>query len=145
MLRKLFASEAHHSVARHVSPAELERALACLCLEPPRAVWAALVTTDGLLRACFPPLSAGQRDRITAMSAAMLSLGERISCELATGALGYTLIAGADGATLLIALDDGHLLALGLPPANSLDAVFEGVRLSAVPLLQQLGMASLAI
>ncbi|MBN1661161.1 MAG: hypothetical protein JXA93_22405 [Anaerolineae bacterium] len=145
MLRKLVGGRTPAPAARDIPPADLERALARLCLEPVGAAWAALVTADGMVRGCFPSQGSIGRDRISAMSAAMSSLGERISRELSTGALGYTLIAGVEGATLMIALDDRHLLSLGLPRAHSLDAVFEGVRLSAVPLLRLLGIAAIPV
>ena len=145
MLRRLVGGRMRGTAAREIAAAELERALARLCLEPVSAAWAALVTTDGMVHACFPSQGSIGRDRIAAMSAATLSLGERISRELSTDALDYALIAGTDGATLVIALDAEHLLALGLPRTLSLDATFEGVRLSAVPLLQMLGITGLAV
>jgi uncharacterized protein len=141
MLRKLGGGKRRGAADREIAPAELEGALARLCVQPVGAAWAALVTTDGVVRGCFPSQQSIGRDRIAAMSAAMSSLGERISRELLTGAIHYTLIAGALGATLVISLDADHLLALGLPHGRALDTTFQGVRLSAVPLLQLLGIA----
>ncbi len=57
---------------------------------------AAIVTTDGLALASV--LSAGMdEERVAAMSAAMLSLGERISSELARGVVDRIMIEGDTG------------------------------------------------
>ncbi len=57
---------------------------------------AAIVTPDGLSLAAV--LAAGMdEERVAAMSAAMLSLGERISSELARGAIDRIMIEGDTG------------------------------------------------
>jgi predicted regulator of Ras-like GTPase activity (Roadblock/LC7/MglB family) len=144
MLRKVFGSEKRSS-ARRIDGAELEQALAGLVQTPPRATWAALVRTNGLLVGCFPSLNDTHQDRIAAMSAALLSLGERVSKELRSGALQYALIAGEEGLNLVVILDRDYMLALGLPPNVAPDAVLAGVRTSIIPLLQLLEIVEIPL
>lgn len=56
----------------------------------------AVVSTDGLIVASDLP-AAAEEERLSAMSAAILSLGERISNELGRGRLNQVYIRGADG------------------------------------------------
>jgi uncharacterized protein len=61
----------------------------------------AVVSTDGLIIASDLPASS-EEDRVSAMSAAMLSLGDRISGELGRGQLDQVFIRGAEGYVLLM-------------------------------------------
>jgi len=61
----------------------------------------AIISTDGLTIASALPASMDE-DRIGAMSAAMLSLGDRTATELARGTLEQVMINGASGYVLLI-------------------------------------------
>lgn len=63
----------------------------------------AVVSVDGLIMASALPDSY-DGDRISAMSAAILSLGERIADELARGRLDKVYIAGDDGFIVLMAV-----------------------------------------
>jgi hypothetical protein len=56
----------------------------------------AVVSVDGLIMASALPADV-EEDRVSAMSAAMLSLGERISSELGRGTLDQVYVRGADG------------------------------------------------
>ncbi len=61
----------------------------------------ALISTDGLI--ISSALSPGMdEDRISAMVAAMLSLGERTAAELSRGNLEQVMISGAQGYVLII-------------------------------------------
>ncbi|MEE9319023.1 MAG: roadblock/LC7 domain-containing protein [Granulosicoccus sp.] len=60
----------------------------------------AVLSTDGLVMASMLP-SGMDEDRVGAMSAAMLSLGDRISSELQRGTLDQVLIKGDDGYVLM--------------------------------------------
>ncbi len=63
----------------------------------------AVVSVDGLIMASA--LQQGiEEDRVSAMSAAMLSLGERIAGELGRGELEQVYIKGEDGCILLTAV-----------------------------------------
>jgi predicted regulator of Ras-like GTPase activity (Roadblock/LC7/MglB family) len=61
----------------------------------------AVVSVDGLIMASSLPAGV-EEDRVSAMSAAMLSLGERISGELGRGALDEVYIHGNGGYVLLM-------------------------------------------
>ncbi len=62
----------------------------------------AVVSVDGLIVASDLPATT-EEDRVSAMSAAMLSLGERISNELGRGTLDQVYIRGAEGYVFLMA------------------------------------------
>jgi len=141
LLDKLFGR------SRQESPSgpDVERALAGIVSHEPQAQRAALVRANGLLVRCFPTQGAVDQDRLAAMSAALFSLGERVSKELGSGRLHYTLVAGEEGLNLLLVLDPDYVLMVGLNPGASPDAVFDGLRLSSISLLQLLGIAELPI
>ena len=69
----------------------------------------AVVSVDGLIMASA--LQQGvEEDRVSAMSAAMLSLGERISGELGRGSLEQVYIKGEKGAIVLTAIGEEAVL-----------------------------------
>ncbi|NDJ52886.1 MAG: hypothetical protein GYB68_07370 [Chloroflexi bacterium] len=71
----------------------------------------AVVSVDGLIMASA--LQAGvEEDRVSAMSAAMLSLGERIASELGRGVLDQVFIRGGTGLVLLSAVGEEAVLTL---------------------------------
>ncbi|MEK6587611.1 MAG: roadblock/LC7 domain-containing protein [Chloroflexota bacterium] len=63
----------------------------------------AIVSVDGLTMASALPSSV-EEDRVSAMSAAMLSLGERIATELGRGKLDQVYIKGENGYVILMAI-----------------------------------------
>ncbi len=63
----------------------------------------AVVSVDGLIMASALPGSV-EEDRVSAMSAAMLSLGERIATELGRGGLDEVYIHGDQGYVLLMSV-----------------------------------------
>jgi uncharacterized protein len=72
----------------------------------------AVVSVDGLIMASALPASV-EEDRVSAMSAAMLSLGERIAGELGRGMLDQVYIRGGTGYVILMAVGaDAVLTAL---------------------------------
>ncbi|OGO31994.1 MAG: hypothetical protein A2136_05770 [Chloroflexi bacterium RBG_16_54_11] len=72
----------------------------------------AVVSVDGLIIASALP-SEVEEDRVSAMSAAMLSLGERISAELGRGSLEQVFIKGGEGFVILTSIGaDAVLTAL---------------------------------
>lgn len=66
---------------------------------------AALVTPDGLPLATSLP-GAMDEDRVSAMSASMLSLGERIGRELARGSIDRIFVEGEQGYGILTSCSD---------------------------------------
>ncbi len=69
----------------------------------------AVVSEDGLMIASVLPAGV-EEDRVSAMSAAMLSLGERIAGELRRGALDQVYIRGEQGYVLVMAAGDDAVL-----------------------------------
>ncbi len=63
----------------------------------------AVISVDGLAMASALPANV-EEDRVAAMSAAMLSLGERIASELGRGELNEVYIRGEEGFVLLTAI-----------------------------------------
>jgi predicted regulator of Ras-like GTPase activity (Roadblock/LC7/MglB family) len=69
----------------------------------------AVVSVDGLTIASALPQSV-EEDRVAAMSAAMLSLGERIASELGRGSLDQVYIKGANGYVVLMSVGNEAVL-----------------------------------
>ncbi len=69
----------------------------------------AVVSVDGLTIASALPSNV-EEDRVAAMSAAMLSLGERIATELGRGALEQVYIKGANGYVILMSIGSEAVL-----------------------------------
>ncbi len=69
----------------------------------------AVVSLDGLTMASVLPTGV-EEDRVSAMSAAMLSLGERIAGELRRGGLEQVYIRGAEGHVLVMAVGEEAVL-----------------------------------
>ena len=66
----------------------------------PDIIASAVVSVDGLIMASALPVDV-EEDRVSAMSAAMLSLGERIAGELGRGTLNEVYIRGDEGFVVL--------------------------------------------
>ena len=71
---------------------------------------AAVISVEGLMISSWLPESVAE-DRMAAMSAAMLALGERIAKELDRGGLKQVYIKGDDGYVLLMSVDERAVLA----------------------------------
>lgn len=69
----------------------------------------AVVSVDGLIIASALP-SGVEEDRVSAMSAAMLSLGERIATELGRGSLEQVYVKGVKGYVMLMAVGEEAVL-----------------------------------
>ena len=69
----------------------------------------AIVSVDGLSIASSLPQDV-EEDRVSAMSAAMLSLGERIASELGRGVLDQVYIKGEEGYVVLMAVGEEAVL-----------------------------------
>ncbi len=85
--------------------AQLERALERLLAEAPELEAVAVVSFDGLPMASALPASMDE-DRVAAMSAALLSLGERAAEGLGRGGLNQVYIEGEHGTVFLVAAAD---------------------------------------
>lgn len=69
----------------------------------------AVVSVDGLIMASSLPADV-EEDRVSAMSAAMLSLGERIASELRRGTLEQVFIRGSNGYIILMSVGEEAVL-----------------------------------
>lgn len=87
----------------------LDRALSALLSQTPEIEAAAVVSFDGLPMASALPASMDE-DRVAAMSAALLSLGERAAQGLGRGELSQVYIEGETGTVYLVSADDEAVL-----------------------------------
>lgn len=87
----------------------------------------AIVSVDGLAIASALPADA-EEDRVAAMSAAMLSLGERISGELSRGDLDQVYIKGNTGYVVLMAIGTEAVLTVLARKQAKLGLVFLDMR-----------------
>ncbi|MFZ5919091.1 MAG: roadblock/LC7 domain-containing protein [Chloroflexota bacterium] len=95
----------------------------------------AVVSVDGLIMASSLPASV-EEDRVSAMSAAMLSLGERIASELGRGALDQVYIRGDNGYVILTAVGEEAVLTALARKEAKLGLVFLDMRRAAEDLTQ---------
>jgi uncharacterized protein len=98
----------------------------------------AVVSVDGLIIASSLPQSV-EEDRVSAMSAAMLSLGERIAGELGRGTLSQVYIHGDKGYVLLTAVGSEAVLTVLARESAKLGLVFLEIRRAADDLTQMVG------
>lgn len=90
----------------------------------------AVVSLDGLCIASALPQGV-EEDRVSAMSAAMLSLGERIASELGRGAIDQVYVKGVKGFVILMSVgEDAVLTALAREQAK-LGLIFLDMRRTA--------------
>jgi predicted regulator of Ras-like GTPase activity (Roadblock/LC7/MglB family) len=83
----------------------------------------AVVSVDGLIMASSLP-SGVDEDRISAMSAAMLSLGDRIASELQRGQLNQVYIRGTNGIIVLMAVGEDAVLTVMARSTAKLGLIF---------------------
>jgi uncharacterized protein len=88
---------------------QLDRALANLLAQASEIEAAAVVSFDGLPMASALPATMDE-DRVAAMSAALLSLGERAAEGLGRGGLNQVYIEGDNGTVFLVSADDEAVL-----------------------------------
>ena len=90
----------------------------------------AVLSTDGLIMASMLP-GGMDEDRVGAMSAAMLSLGERISKELGRGSLEQVLIKGDVGYVLMTHAGPEAVVTVIAKPDTRLGLIFLDIRRAA--------------
>ncbi len=90
----------------------------------------AIVSVDGLTIASALPQGI-EEDRVSAMSAAMLSLGERIASELGRGALEQVYIKGNQGYVVLMAVGEEAVLTALAREGAKLGLIFLDMRRAA--------------
>jgi predicted regulator of Ras-like GTPase activity (Roadblock/LC7/MglB family) len=98
----------------------------------------AIVSVDGLIMASA--LQQGvEEDRVSAMSAAMLSLGERISSELGRGGLEQVYIKGDAGSIVLTSVGEEAVLTALARHDAKLGLIFLEMRRAAEDLVKLVG------
>ncbi|MGD8553776.1 MAG: roadblock/LC7 domain-containing protein [Anaerolineales bacterium] len=97
----------------------------------------AVVSVDGLTMASALPEEV-EEDRVAAMSAAMLSLGERIAGELGRGNLDQVYIHGKGGFVILMAIGSEAVLTVLARPQAKLGLLFLDMRRATEDLLSLL-------
>ena len=98
----------------------------------------AVVSVDGLIMASALP-SEVEEDRVSAMSAAMLSLGERISGELGRGSLEQVYIKGNAGFIILTSVGEEAVLTALARQEAKLGLIFLEMRRAAEDLSKLVG------
>ena len=87
----------------------------------------AIVSVDGLVIASALPATV-EEDRVSAMSAAMLSLGDRIASELGRGLLSQVYIRGDHGYTVLMSVGQEAVLTVMARREAKLGLIFLDMR-----------------
>ena len=87
----------------------------------------AVISTDGLMMAALLPASLDE-DRVGAMSAAMLSLGDRTAKELGRGDLEQVLVKGSKGYILMTGAGNEAVLTVLAKPNARLGLIFLDVK-----------------
>jgi len=90
----------------------------------------AIVSVDGLIMASALPANV-EEDRVSAMSAAMLSLGERIASELGRGLLNQVYVRGNHGYVLLTSVGEEAVLTVLAREGAKLGLIFLDMRRAA--------------
>jgi len=90
----------------------------------------AVVSVDGLTMASSLPREV-EEDRVSAMSAAMLSLGERIASELGRGTLEQVYIKGQSGYVILMSVGEEAVLTVLAREQAKLGLLFLDMRRAA--------------
>jgi len=98
----------------------------------------AVVSVDGLIMASALPAEV-EEDRVSAMSAAMLSLGERIAGELGRGALEQVYIRGDSGYVILTSVGEEAVLTALAREGAKLGLIFLEMRRAAEDLVRLVG------
>ncbi len=89
-----------------------------------------IISTDGLMMAAVLPQGMDE-DRVGAMSAAMLSLGDRTAQELGRGTLEQVLIKGDNGYVLMTYAGEEAVLTVMAKPNAKLGLIFLDVKRAA--------------
>lgn len=117
---------------------ELERILSQLAEDLPDPHWVALVDDQGLVLSCVPANPVVDEDRISGMTAAVVSMGERVMEEVEGGALRFANVAGSNRQYLMVVLTKERLLSVGLDPKLTAQATFRSLSQWVPQLLQAL-------
>ena len=116
---------------------EMVKLLKELQMTTPDIEASAIVSVDGLIIASALPADV-EEDRVSAMSAAMLSLGERIASELHRGTLDQVFVRGEEGYVLLMSVGEEAVLTALARKNAKLGMVFLDMKRTAAELQRQI-------
>jgi hypothetical protein len=135
-------AEPQHATVPHAAvdtrPARLHAALDDLIAGSPDIEAAAVISLDGFTMASALPASM-QEDRVGAMSAAILALGERASRELGKGKLTQVFIEGEGGYVMLMAAGSTAVLTCLASEEAKLGLVIYDMRRSVIRVAEIVG------
>ena len=117
---------------------EMVESLRAMQIAAPDIEASAVVSVDGLIMASALAADV-EEDRVSAMSAAMLSLGERIASELGRGELDQVFIRGTDGFIVLTSIGDEAVLTALARQKAKLGMIFLEMRRAAEVLVKLVG------
>lgn len=116
---------------------QIEQILKTLVNATPDVEGAAMVSTDGLTLASALP-SGSDEDRVAAMAAAVLSLGERTASELQRGTLEQVYVKGSSGYVILMQSGPEAVLEAIVGPGGKLGIVLLDMKRAAQELARLL-------
>ena len=93
----------------------LEQALREIARSIPDLHWATIASADGLLQTTYDPFGKERHDRISALTSAVLTLGERVFQKLQHGQLTYLTLAGGEGMLVMHPIGKKYMLAISTP------------------------------
>ncbi len=114
---------------------KMVKSLRAMQTSAPDVEASAVVSVDGLIMASALPADV-EEDRVSAMSAAMLSLGERIAGELGRGSLDQVYIKGDSGFIMLTAIGEEAVLTALAREKAKLGLIFLEMRRAAEELVK---------
>jgi predicted regulator of Ras-like GTPase activity (Roadblock/LC7/MglB family) len=135
--RLVLALDNHLGVKRKSKAELIREQLLFLSTKLEGIYWIAILTWDGLTVACHDPQGLDE-DRISAMNAATMTLGERISSELQGGPMDYVIVKGQTGTQLTIGINEEYVLGFGIKNVSSIDTTLIILRQWWQPLLDLL-------
>lgn len=103
-------------VMQETGPTDLEAVLAGLADDLPDPHWVALVDLDGLVLASVPADPEIDTGRISAMTAVVVVMSERVLGEIEGGRFRYITVGGSNRLQITVALNRERLLSVGLNP-----------------------------
>ena len=125
MLDKLFGLGGERS--DEIPAPVLEQILRAAARHLPGLRWAVVISMNGVVQEMYDPFGKTDRDRAAAMTAAALSLGERISDELRHGQLTCSITAGVEGVFVVQPLGERYVLGVSLPAETEIGAAMDAL------------------
>ncbi len=116
---------------------QMQQILRTLVSNTPDVEGAAVVSIDGLVLTSILPAGTDE-DRVSAMAAALLSLGERSSYELQRGGLEQVYVKGAGGYIVLVRVGEEAVLECIAGPSAKLGMVLLDMKRAAQDLTRLL-------